>query len=428
MKKTFVACLLLLMASELRAASLPRTILVLPFENKSARADVSWISESFAETLTTRLSGSGRHVLGRNERDTAFDQLGIPAGTPVTLASTYKIAETLRADWVVTGEFTLQGDALKTRVRVLDVAKLRLTLPMEENGGLADLIDLQTRLAWRILATQDPEFMVGPEEEFQRLFPRVRLDAFENYVRGIIATDAESRVRFLSEADRLDPSDHRPALELGRFYYDEKDCENSARWLRRIEARDANYSEALFMSGVNEFFLGNEAAAEEAFRALSQQMPINEVWNNLGFVQARRGRLQEATASLERAYQGDPTDPDYSFNLGACFWYGRSYQKAVQYLQEAVQLAPDDPETHRLLAAALVGAVGDSAGRQRESRWLAAQEGVLANELNAKVLPDLRLKINYTGRAVLGLEPANKETLEPMNQLRSGSPTGGAKP
>src|SRR3990172_2224429 len=105
MKRLLAVSILLFVASELRAVSLPRTVLVLPFENKSARSDLNWASHSFAETLSARLSGDDRYVLGRRERDAAYAQLGIPAGTPLTLASIYTVAETLGVDWVVTGDF-----------------------------------------------------------------------------------------------------------------------------------------------------------------------------------------------------------------------------------------------------------------------------------------------------------------------------------
>jgi len=411
MKKTLVALLVFLAASQWRATALPRTILVFPFENKSARADLAWISESFAETLATRLAGSDRFVLGRQERATAYQQLGIPAGTPLTLASIYKMAETLGVSWVVTGDFSVENGLLKSHAQVLNLQRMKRFGPFEATGPLTDLLDLQSRLAWRLLASQDRSFTVGSEEDFQRLFPPVRLDAYENYIRGILTPDAESRVRFLREADRLDPSDHRAALELGRFYYEQKDYENSARWLRKLNERDADYLEALFLLGVDEFFLGRDAAAEEVFLELSRQLPLNEVWNNLGLLQARRGRLNEAIASLRRAYAGDPTDAVFSFNLGACMWHAKEYPEAVRYLREAVQLAPDDPEIHRWFGEAL-GAVGDTAGQQRELEWLAAHEESVANGLSSAILPSLRLKKNYDGRGYRLLSLAVHNALE----------------
>jgi tetratricopeptide (TPR) repeat protein len=418
MKRLLPIVLLIVAACELRAAPLPRTILVFPFENRSNRPNLNWISESFSETLSRRLAGPDRFVLSRRERDTAFEQLGIPAGTPVTLASVYKVAETLGVDWAVTGNFAVEGNRLTAQAQLLDVRRLKLANPLETTGELADLAELQTRLAWRLLATQDPSFTVGKEEDFARLLPPIRLDAYENFIRGVLATDKESRIRFLAEADRLDPADHRAAFELGRFYYGEKDYENSARWLRKIEEKDASSLEAQFMLGVDEFFLGHDAAAERAFEALSRQMPLNEVWNNLGLMQARRGRFEAATASFERACQGDPTDPIFCFNLGLCLLYRKKYPEAIRHLREALRLSADDPEVHALLAAAL-GAVDGTKGKETESNRLSPREGSELQESGKDLVTHLRLKKNYNGRAyrLLALAVGNA----PEDKLRGES-------
>jgi len=411
MRKAFGLLILLLAACELRGVASPRTILVLPFENQSARPDLNWISESFAEMLSSRLSAADRYVLNRGERNAAYEQLEIPPGTPLTLASIYKVAETLGVDWAVTGNFAVEGERLTARAQLLDVHRLQLAPALEATGELADLVDLQGRLAWRLLATQEAGFTVGKEEDFARQFPEVRLDAFENYIRGLLATEAESRVRFLGEANRLDPADHRAARELGRHYFEQKDYESSARWLRELDQNDPNYLESLFLLGVDEFFLGRDAAAERAFGQLSHEIPLNEVWNNLGFMQARRGRYQEAVTSFARAYQGDSTDPVFCFNLGACLWYLKRYKEAAQYLEEAARLAGDDPETHTLLAVVL-GSLGNAEGKQREFRWLAEHEGNSLSEIGPDLLPHLRLKKNYDGRAYRLLSLAVRNALE----------------
>lgn len=392
------ALVLLVSVGDLPAAMEVRTVLVFPFKNQSARPDLDWISESFAETLASCLTLSHHLVVDRQERNTAYEHLAIPSGTPLTLASSYKVAEALGVDWAVLGSFNVEGNRLSARVQLLDTRRLKLTpAGLEATGELTDLADLQVRLAWRLLATHDPSFTVGTEEDFRRHLPPIRLDAFEKYVRGLLASDPESRGRFLRAADRLNPTDHRAALELGRHYFRQKDYEDSARWLRKLTPADPHYREALFLLGVDEFFLGNEPAAEKAFAELARQMPLNEVWNNLGLIRARLGRYQEALADFEKAYRGDPTDADFCFNLGACLWHLKRYQEAAQYLAEALRLSSEDPEAHTLLAQ-ILEKLGDTAGRAREFQWLAEHEEN-ADSVARDLLPNLRLKKGYNGRA-----------------------------
>lgn len=411
MRKSVALFICLLAAAELRGASQIRSVLVFPFENRSSRSDLNWISESFAEVLSTRLESPGRSVLGRSERKEAYDQLGIPANSPLTLASAYKVAEVLGADWGVVGDFNVEGDRLSARARVLDLRTVKLAPPLEAAGQLADLVELQTRLAWRILALHDPGFTTGKEEDFVRRFPEIRLDAFESYIRGVLATDDSSRVSFLTEADRLNPAEHRAAFELGRHFFQQKDYAASAKWSRRLNETDADYFESLFYLSVDEFFLGRDAEAEKGFEALAKEVPLNEVWNNLGVMLARRGRHAEALVSFERAYQRDPSDPDFCFNRAVSLWYMKRYDQAAGALKEALRANPEDSEAHTLLATVL-GRLVDSTGEQRELQWLAEREGNSPADVLGDFLPQARLKKNYEGRAFRLLTVTVRNALE----------------
>jgi len=397
MKRSLTVLVFLFVAGELYGAHGTRTILVFPFENLSSRSDLGWMSESFAEILSSRLAGPQRYVLGRDERNAAYSQQGLPPGTPVTLASEYKVAETLGLDWALVGTFDVEGDRLTARAQLLDLPRLKLSPLVEVTGEMSELVDLQTTLAWRLLAMQDPTFTVGKEEEFRARFPAVRLDAFENYIRGILAADEESRVRFLREADRLNPADHRAAFELGRFYFGQKDYENSLKWLLKIEPREDDYQEAIFLRAVDHYFLGQMTAAEKAFENLLKETPLNEVRNNLGVMKARRGLYGEALAGFTQAYQGDPTDADVCFNMGVTLWQMKRLEEAAGYLGEALERNGEDAEAHTARAV-LLGKLGDTAGRQRELAWLAEHEDEAPGDLE-NFKPAVRLKKTFDGRA-----------------------------
>ena len=387
----------LFIASGLRAVpSETRTILVFPFENQSANSDLGWISEAFAEVLAVRLAGPGRYVLDRQERNTAYEQLGVPPETPLTLASIYRVAETLGVDWAVVGDFRVAGNQLTAGCQLLEVHHLKLTPRLETTGALSDLIDVQTRLAWRLLATHDPSFTAGAEEDFAKSFPPIRLDAFENYIRGLLAADDETRLHFFQEAARLDPSDHRADFQLGRYYFEHKQYRDSATWLGKLKIGDPNYRESLFTLGVDEYFTGDDAKAQAAFATLEKEVPLNEVANNLGVAEARRGDYQNALASFDRAYQGDPLDADFSFNAAVCLWYLKKYSDAVPYLQNSITRNGDDAEAHTRLALVL-GKLHNSQGESQELRWLAANQG--GSDPRQDFAPELRVKKRYDGRA-----------------------------
>jgi len=392
-----LTAVLFITASGLRAApSETLTILVLPFENRSANSDLGWISEAFAEVFATRLAGPGRYVLDRQERNAAYEELGIPPETPLTLASTYKVAETLGVDWAVVGDFRVAGNQLTAGCQLLEVHHLKLTPRLETTGALSDLVDVQTRLAWRVLATHDPSFTAGSEDDFAKSFPQIRLDAFENYIRGLLAADDATRLHFFQEAARLDPSDHRAAFQLGRYYFDQKQYRDSAAWLVKLNPTDPNYRESLFTLGVDEYFTGDDAKAQAAFAALEKEIPLNEVANNLGVAEARRGDYKDALAGFERAYQGDPLDADFSFNAAVCLWNLKRYSDAATYLKNAISQNSDDPEAHTLLAL-VYERLHNSDGERQELHWLETNQG--DGDPRQDFTPELRLKKRYDGRA-----------------------------
>ncbi len=404
---------------QLRGSSEVHSLLVFPFENLSSRPDLNWISESFAQVLSSRLPQPDNYVLDRDERNAAYAQLGIPTDAPLTLASQYKVAETLGVDWAILGNFKVTDNRLVAHAQLLNVKLLRLSQPLEVSGDLTELVDLQTRLAWRLLATHDADFTVGSEEDFRKRFHDLRLDAFENYVRGLVAADNASRLHFFTEAERLDPNDHHAAFALGRYYFEQKDYSNSALWLGKIVESDSMYDESLFLHAVDEFFLGREMAAEKEFETLQKALPLDEVANNLGVLEARRGHNAEALANFQGACLSDPSDADYCFNEGAALWHDKRYSEAAESLRETVRADPDDSEAHTLLAVVL-GKLGDRKAQQVELDWLAEHEVGAAAAPPGDVLPTPRLKKTYDGRAFLLLQLAVHNAME--ERLANASP------
>lgn len=415
MRKIFITTMMITLlaagVSVVTASPQTRTILVFPFENRSASSDLGWISEAFAQVLSERLQGPGRFVLGRGERNGAYKQLGIPSDTTLTLASEYQVAQTLGVDWIVAGSFKVTGQKLTAEAQLMDLHHLKLYPPIEETDALPNLITVQTELAWRLLVTYDSGFNGDSEDLFARRFPPIRLDAFENYIRGILATDAATKIHFLTAAARLDPSSHRAAYALGRYYFGEKDYKDSALWLSQMDAKDANYLSSLFFSGVDDFFLGRDPEAGKSFKTLSLQMPLSEVWNNMGVLEARRADEKDALADFERAYRLDPADADYDFNLGACYSDLEQYTEAVKFLEKAETENPNDLGVRTLLAYALEKE-GDAAGSKVQLQWVASHDGEGMADLNENILPEPRLKKQFNGAAFRLLSVAVHNSLE----------------
>ena len=289
-----------------------RLLLIIPFENTSNTTGIDWIGEAFPEVLSSRLNSSGLFVMGREDRLNAFDRLGIPAGAKPSRATLYQVAQQLDADYVLMGDYRVDGANIAVHARLMDMERLRLSNELTESGPLANLIAIQTALAWDVLNTLN--LSGTAKTEFVARFPAQRPDVLENYVRGITATSEQEKIKRFKEVVRLEPTHALALLQLGKSYYKARDYESAASWLARVPTTDTNANEAQFYLGLAAFYGGHMDKADSAFRSLASRLPLTEVLNNLGVVAARRGQ-RGARGYFEKTVQTDPDEPDYRFNL-----------------------------------------------------------------------------------------------------------------
>lgn len=103
------------------AANRARILLVLPFDNHSGQPSLDWIREAAAELLSSHFRSAGLEALSREDRVYALDHLGLPQGFQPTRASALKLAQTLDADSIVVGSFSIDEGNLVTEAQLIDV-------------------------------------------------------------------------------------------------------------------------------------------------------------------------------------------------------------------------------------------------------------------------------------------------------------------
>jgi tetratricopeptide (TPR) repeat protein len=384
-------CLLALMAlaPQLSAAdgTLPRTtLLVMPFENHSKTPGVDWISEACPEVLTQRMASAKVYAVSRDERVFAFDHAGVPLAVRPSRATTFRIAEQMGADYVVLGSYDVSGTTIQASAQLLEVKNLRLRQAMQSSGPLADFVELQTSLAWQLLRDMpNPPQMT--QQQFSKAAAPIRLDAFESYVRGVVSTSRPQKIRYFKDALRLYPGYTAAAFQLGKVYYDGHDYEQSVVWLAKIPKDDPAAGEAAFLLGMSEYNRGNLDRAYAAFNSLVTRLPLTEVYNNLGVVDARRGRRTAATEYFSKAVAADPNDTDYRFNLALAHFKSGDNTSAAKELREELQLRPSDAEAKSLLEAINRGFTASAAS--------SASAAATAGATNQPRIPIERIKRNY---------------------------------
>ncbi len=356
-------------------------IAVLPFSNGSGEiqnaSGVDWIGESIAETLRAAFASRGVLTLERDRISEAYRHLQLGERPELTEASVLKLGEALDAEQVVHGTFSFipaEADSLDTpagtapagasatpagaskgslkiQARVFDRRHLRQSAVFEETGAIEDLATLESHLAWRALTVAAPA-SAPAESEFRSLSPQVRLDALENYIRGLLAPAPEQKEKYFTQAARLAPDFSPPAFELGKIDFEKKNYREAAEWLEHVGPTENHYRDATFFLGIARYQAGDFAAAQKAFQTIVATVPIGSVWNNLGAAQSRQN-LPQAVDTFRKAVEQDPTDPDYHFNLGYALFKKGDFAAAADRFRAVLDRDPGDQMATLLLGRCL---------------------------------------------------------------------------
>ncbi len=351
------------------------TVAVLPFFNDAHSPTLDWIGESVAETLRESLTTAGVLALSREDRVEVYKRLSVRPNVTLTRATVLRVGDTLDAAQVVSGRFELTAmpagstgsrGELKLTASVLDRKRLREGPTLFESGPLEDLSLLESRLAWQCVKYFLPR-SAPTEADFLRNRPPVRVDAVESYIRGLLADSPEQQEKLFTRSAQLDPTFSEPAFQLGRIAFDRKEYRTASNWMGKVAATASHYHEAQFVLGLCRYYEGDFDAAAQAFQLVAAQVPLNEVFNDLGAAQSRRNR-PEAVANFRKALEGDETDPDYWFNLAYALWKTGKPAEAAKDFQAVLDRTPNDAEAHSLLVRSLRGdtpRVGEQANAER---------------------------------------------------------------
>ena len=367
------------------AANSQKIYVVLPFENAGAPAKLDWLGEGLEELTIERLTAAGEQVYSHAGRAAELERYGLPSGTTFSRATMLRVAEDLDADYVIYGKYAAKGPTLTVEMRVLKMDPLALRPPIQESGPLESLMELHTRLLWRTLSSGNGHYALSLADFTKRQRP-LRMDAFEQYARGLQSSDPEARLAQLHEAARLEQEWLDPIFALGEAYFSKKDYNAALAWFFKIPKTYDRYAEALFFSGVCRLQLNQADLAEQAFHTLQETLKnptangadLPEVLNDLAIAQSRQGKQAAAQASLRRAAELAPGEDDYSFNLGLLALESDDAGTAADYFRQAAEREPDSAEDRALLILSL-GKAGRSAEADQERE--AAKEAFGPNGL-----------------------------------------------
>lgn len=361
---------LLLLTSVAASAAATDTIVTMPFENVSGRAEYNWVGESFAAALADLLDKPGLVAIRPDERNVAYKQEGLPPTAILTRATMIKIAERAGANLVVMGTYRIAGEGRDSTItitaRVVDIREGRLAGKEYNRGGpLVDLQKLQGDLAYEILYQHNPALPFS-RDQITTDATVAPIGAFENFIKGTLTHDRDARVGFLQRAikefSEKTKSQYIPAIfELGRIYFESGEHKEALEQLSSVEDKNPRHDEAQFYAGVSQDVLGQTEPALATLQKLAARLPLFEVYNNIGALLIKQKKYKEAVDHLKPATDAAPRDTDTLFNLGYAYFLAKDNANAAATLKAETKLRASDGEAFYILSKALAGG-GDQAG------------------------------------------------------------------
>ncbi len=322
-----------------------RLVLVLPFENRSRQPGLDWIADSFPAIFNLRLASAGFLPITREDRLYALDRLGLPPDLRPSRATAFRIAQEMDADYVIFGNYDASDGQLTAQAQVLDMRSVHMGPPLVVRNDLTKLLDTENILTWRAIRVMDPGYSVS-QAGFLAAVSQLRLDAFENYVRGITATNPADRIRHLSEAVRLAPSDVPSIYQLGVAYFAAQEYEQAIQQFVGVPSDHPLAMQAAFFLALAQFYTGQYPAAGQSFSFIASRLPLPEVLNNQGVALSRQGK--DGISLFQQAATADPRDEDYHFNLAVALRRKGDFPGAAREIRAALELNPQDTEAKSL--------------------------------------------------------------------------------
>ncbi len=302
-----------------RGEARPHGFLILPFEDSAPDPSRDWLREAMSVSLGEYFLEAGQKVVSRDDRLLAMEELSLPPGAPLTLATSIKLGrhflepqDGASADRLVVGKFTLDQGQITVSARVLALDSNGASPWREEQGSLKDLLRLQRGLAHALLRTDrgagNGLSAASDDAGAGHAFPLV---AYENYIRGLIDPGPGRQQSFLRKALEQSPGYPKACYHLGRILARSGKGPEAEAVLKKALAEPAPYSaEYHALLGSLALDAGRLTEAEtEAGKSLSLRETAE-----VRLLRARIARANNdpagARTELDRAAALDPENPD----------------------------------------------------------------------------------------------------------------------
>jgi eukaryotic-like serine/threonine-protein kinase len=410
-------------SSESGAGRSIRSLVVLPFENRSGDPAQEFFADGMTDALIADLAQiAALRVISRTSA-MRFK------GTHPPLS---EIARELRVDGVVEGSALRVGDRVRITVQLVEVASDRSVWARSYDRGLTDILALQSEVARAI--ADEIRIQVTPDER-ARLGNRTAVDpaAHVAYLQGLFLWNrftgetVKQAIQRYQEALAIDPNYAAAYAGLADSYimlanHHILPPREGYSLGRKAAERGLSLDESLAelhtsLGWIHRLFDWDWAAAErECLRAVQLNPGYGFGHSRYALLLSGMGRHEEAIAEAQRAHELDPLNLLTYTVVGDTLFYARRFEDSLTPYRKCLELDPTFGAGHTDLARSL-----EQLGRAHEAivefvRGTAGPDG--------QPRPSSGLAILYARDGRLNDARATMQAVEELSQKQFVSPYG----
>ncbi|HEX9894965.1 MAG TPA: protein kinase [Gemmatimonadales bacterium] len=325
---------------------------ILPFENRGAPDD-GYLADGIADEVRGKLTGlPGFRVTARTSTDQyrqttkSLQQIGRELGVEYLLTATVR--------WARSGE---TGGRLQVVPELIAARTGEATWQQRFDADVTDIFQVQNAIASRVAGALGVA-LGGDEQDQLAQRPTDNLAAWDLYLKGraLTANDPatlKQRAGYFEQAAALDSTFGEAWAQLGMalsnlYFNGTPDPAIAARAKEAADqalAADPDGAQShAAMAGFHSAVQKDAARAEEEMLLALRAAPNDpEILTRAASVEQALGRWDDALAKLERARRLDPRSVNTTAALRRVLTYLRRYPEALEVGNDALALAPADP-------------------------------------------------------------------------------------
>jgi TolB-like protein/Tfp pilus assembly protein PilF len=362
-----------------------KSIAVLPFENLSDNKQNAFFADGMQDEILTNLAKvADLKVISR----TSVMQYKSAANRNLR-----EIGQLLGVAHMLEGSVQRIANKVRVNAQLIDARNDAHLWAQTYDRDLADAFAIQTEIAEAI--AKQLQAQLSPTEKAQMaVAPTNDLVAYDLYLRARqlddMSNDPDAKqsllqaITLLEEAVRRDPKFLRAYclmcethldLYWGGFDHTDQRRELAGLALQHAESIQPDAGEVHWQKGIYAYHGFRDYDRALAELEVAKRLLPNEarIYVNMGAVDRRTARWQEAETNFKRAVELDPRNFVVLLEAGSTFAGTRRLAEAKHLYEQALTVLPNDPFARNLLGFTLFADTADVAAWRKQLDFVAKQ-------------------------------------------------------